>query len=313
MRVAWGAAGVVLVLLFGSVGLHVIYGTSWLQSVYGTLALMTTAGDNRIVPVTPGQIVFTFVLLAVGTALWIYWLSIVVAALLRVDLTRKERRMQDRLKRLEGHYVVVGAGRVGRRVAQELTQGGAAVVIVDTDATRIEAVEDEAPLAVALAAYDVEHFRRVRLDRAQGLALALPDDAQNLYAYLAAQDSNPHLRVVARAQTQESAHHLRRLGVDQVVLPDLAGGYRMGRMLLKPRAHELLRTLTDEAGVVVHEVEVAPGHPMANQPVRQVRQVFDASYTLLGYWREGATRLAPPAEDVIREGDVLILLEQSAP
>ncbi len=313
MRVAWGAVAVVLVLLCGTLGLHVIYGTSWLQSVYGTLALMTTAGDNRIVPVTPGQVVFTFVLLAVGTALWIYWLSIVVAALLRMDLTRKERRMQDRLSRLEGHYVVVGAGRVGRRVAQELTQGGVVVVIVDTDATRIEAVEDEAALAVALPAYDVEHFRRVRLDRAQGLALALPDDAQNLYAYLAAQDSNPNLRVVARAQTQESAHHLRRLGVGEVVLPDLAGGYRMGRMLLKPRAHELLRTLTDETGVAVHEVEVDAGHPMANQPVRHVRQAFDASYTLLGYWREGTTRLAPPADELLHVGDVLILLQQGAP
>ena len=208
--------------------------------------------------------------------------------------------------------MVVGAGRVGRRVAQELTQGGAAVVIVDTDATRIAAVEGEATLAITLPAYDVEHVRRVRLDRAEGLALALPDDAQNLYAYLAAQDSNPGLRVVARAQTQESAHHLRRLGVGEVVLPDLAGGYRMGRMRLKPRAHELLRTLTDEAGVAVHEVEVDAGHPMANQPVRHVRQAFDASYTLLGYWREGATHLAPPADEVLHVGDVLILLQQGA-
>ncbi len=92
--------------------------------------------------------------------------------------------------------------------------------------------------------------------------------------------------------------------------PDLAGGNRLGRMLLKPRAHELIMAMLDEAGIVVHEVEVAPGHAMEGQEVRRVRQAFGSRHTLLGYWRRGATYVAPAAGDRIRAGDVLILLEQ---
>lgn len=314
-RLAWGAVAVVMAISLGAIGIHGLYRFSWLTSLYAALALVTTAGDTRVVPVTPGETIFAVAMLAVGTAVWIYWVSVVAAALVAVDLSRKERRMEQRLRHLSDHYVVVGAGRVGSSVMRQLAEGGASVVVVDTEGDRVAALEAEAegsgPLLLRVGAYDRDLFHRLRLDRARGLALALPDDAQNLFAFLAARDVHPDIRVVARAQTQESAHHLRQLGVQDVVLPDLAGGNRIGRMLLKPRAHEVIMAMLDEAGIAVHEVAVDPGHAMEGQEVRRVRDAFGSSHTLLGYWRSGATHLAPAAGERIRAGDVLVLLEQS--
>ncbi len=182
-RLVWGAAAIVIALRLGAIGIHALYGFDWLTSVYGALALVTTAGDTRMVPGTSGQTIFALGMLAVGTAVWIYWISVVAAALVAVDLSRKERRMEQRLRQLADHYVVVGAGRVGSAVMRQLVDGGVPVVVVDTEADRVASLEANSPhpLFLKVSAYDADLFRRLRLDRARGLALALPDDAQNSF------------------------------------------------------------------------------------------------------------------------------------
>lgn len=309
-RIAVGAAAVIAILVLGGLGMHWIYGAPWLLSLYWTLTLMTTATDARLIPRTPLEIVFTGFLLVVGTALWIFWLSVVVSAFLTIDLARKERRLMDRLQSLHHHFVVLGAGKVGQSIARELQEAGATVVVTDTDRERVEALSTSDLFVVHLPAFDLDGARRLQLPKARGLALALPDDAQNLYAYLTARDLNSHLITVARAQSPESAHHLRQLGVTRVILPDLAGGRQLGRILLKPMADELLMSLVNEEGIRVHEVAVSDRHPMRDQPVSRIRTVFGPAHTLLGFWRNGVPHMAPSASVPIQKGDVLVLVEQ---
>ena len=42
------------------------------------------------------------------------------------------------LQHIAGHYIVCGAGRVGRSVVLELLRGGARVVLIDNDAERVK-------------------------------------------------------------------------------------------------------------------------------------------------------------------------------
>ena len=310
MRIQWGATAIGVLLVCGTVGAHWIFKVNFLVAFYWTLALMTTVGGTTVHPVTTGQIAYASAILIVGTGLWIFWLSVVVAAVVNFNQTRKERRLMQQIRRLEGHFVILGAGRVGVSVARELTESGTSVVIADTDATRIAAIGRDDWVTLALPSYETEHLRSLHLERAGGAAVALPEDAQTLFAYLSVREVNPQLPVAARARTPETANRLLQLGVDEVVLPDHIGGHRIARWLIKPRAHRIMAALLNEDGVGVHEVEVGPGHVMLRQPVRQVRQVFGDAYTLLAYWRAGRPHMAPPADDIIESGDVLVLIEQ---
>ena len=158
MRVVAGALAVVAILVLGTLGTHFVYAAPWLLSGYWTLALMTTVGDARLSPHTPVQIVYTGLMTVVGTALWIYWLSIILAAILAFDQRRRERRVMDELKRLTDHFVVLGAGRVGQSIADELTAHGARVIMADTDAARIEGLPAHDYLTLAVPAYDLENW-----------------------------------------------------------------------------------------------------------------------------------------------------------
>jgi voltage-gated potassium channel len=311
-RVRLGIGLLAAVLLYGGLGFHELLHDSWLQSLFNTVAVMSTV--RGVTAARPIPLVFLTVLMVVGTAVWIFWVSIVVSIIVQNDLGfLQEMRRKGQVRRMKDHFVVLGAGQVGRSIALELREQGESVIVADTDPDRIARMAADGFLTAKLDRVDLAGGVEVNIASARGVALAWPDDAQNLYAYLSVKDVNPQILVVARAQTAQAAHYLRSLGIERVILPDIASGRRMARMLTKPVAHDLLMAMLEEEGVQVTEVLVDDRSDMAHQPVAQVRQVFGEDVTLIGLWREGKTHMGPRASDIIHPGDTLILLHAGLP
>ncbi|PSR29790.1 voltage-gated potassium channel [Sulfobacillus thermosulfidooxidans DSM 9293] len=309
-RVKWALGLIAAVLTLGTVGFHQIYHVNWLLAFYFIIAIMSTVSDSRITPHGTLQLVFNAIIIIIGTGVWIFGLSLIVSYFLESDLGHfKERRTMREIERMINHFVVIGAGRVGESIARELVDLGETVVILDPDPTRIERIRNSGLPALTINGFNADALNLAHLVKARGIALALPDDAQNLYAYLTARDINPHLQVVARAQTQESAHYLKNLGVDRIILPDLITGRRLARMLAKPVAQDLLMALLNEEGVHVQEIYVNDHDPIANQPVQNIRDIYGEAVTLIGYWHEGKLHMAPRAQDIIVPGDTVILVQ----
>ncbi len=311
-RVRLGLLLLAVVLSYGVLGFHGLIHDSWLISLFNAVAVMSTVGGVAAHGEVP--LIFLTILIVVGTAVWIFWVSIMVSFIVERDLGfLQEMRRKAQVKRMTNHFVVLGAGQVGRSVARELRDQAESVIVADTDAERLKRMAAEGFLTVKLDHVDLAGGIEVNISKARGVALAWPDDAQNLYAYLSVKDVNPAILVVARAQTAQAAHYLRSLGVERVILPDIASGRRMARMLTKPVAHDLLMAMLEEEGVQVTEVLVDDQSGMANQPVAHVRQVFGEDVTLIGLWRDGKTRMGPRASDLIHPGDTLILLHAGLP
>ncbi len=213
------------------------------------------------------------------------------------------------VSRMRNHFVIVGAGRVGESIARELLSMEERVILVDFEMARVERVRQAGLIAFGITGFDADALKPANLAHARGIALALPDDAQNLYAFLTARDANPELQVVARAQTAESAHYLKNLGVDRIILPDIVTGRRLARMLVKPVAQDLLMALLNEEGVHVKEILVNTSDAMANQPVQKIRDIYGKEVTLIGYWHDEHLHMAPRAQDIILPGDTVILVQ----
>jgi voltage-gated potassium channel len=66
----------------------------------------------------------------------------VTAFLIELDLADffRRRAVQKRIEGLSDHYIVCGAGRVGRVIVSEMEAAGFRVVLVDRDHDRVEAV-----------------------------------------------------------------------------------------------------------------------------------------------------------------------------
>ena len=216
--------------------------------------------------------------------------------------------MANRIAGLRGHTIVVGGGRVGQQVALELRRLGKALVVVDRDEARTRHLTEAGFLVLARDAMEEGTFAEAGVARASDVVLALPDDAQNLYALLAIRDVAPGIRVIARAESARAERHLRALGVARVVLPTALGGKRLARLVTRPISTDFLDTIVDEAGLELREQEVVEGDVLAGKRVREIRVYVGEGVTLLAIHRDGRTIPLPPAEAELRAGDTLLLV-----
>jgi monovalent cation:H+ antiporter-2, CPA2 family len=114
-----------------------------------------------------------------------------------------------------GHIALVGCGRVGRRIADDLAGDGAGLFVIDErtgliDDLRAEGIRGAAGSAPnALAAANIAY--------AKALVVAIPEVFEAGQIVEQARAANPQLLIVARAHTDAEAAHLRQCGADEVV------------------------------------------------------------------------------------------------
>ncbi len=121
---------------------------------------------------------------------------------------------------LTGHVLVVGHGRVGGHVVAALRQQGRAVVVLDHNRERIEALRQQGVPAVHGDAREPEALVQAHVARAAQLVLALPDaqDAQRIVEL--SRQLNAALAVVIRARSGDEADLLRQSGLGAVFSPE---------------------------------------------------------------------------------------------
>ena len=163
-------------LVLGTVGYQLVEGWGWFDALYMTAITITTVGFLEVHPMGAGGRVFTMVLALGGVFTAFYaaaeFIRAVVTGEIRTVLGRQ--RMESRLEKLSGHFVVCGLGRMGRLVAEEFSSAGLPFVVIDRDPKVLEGfdIPHGIPLVGDATADDV--LRRAGVERAPGRAGSSP-------------------------------------------------------------------------------------------------------------------------------------------
>ena len=144
------------------------------------------------------------------------------------------------LRDITGHYIVCGAGRVGRSVIQELLRGEATVALIDNKVERARWATDKGVITLVGDATKDEVLRQARIETAKGLVAAISSDAENVYVTLSAKVLNPQLLIAARASDEQAEEKLRRAGAATVFTPYSFIGHRLAQSMLRPHVASFL-------------------------------------------------------------------------
>lgn len=113
----------------------------------------------------------------------------------------------------KGHIVLCGLDGLGLRTVEELRKLGEEVVIIANDAP-----EGFVERALAMGATfqrgnyrDEAVLRAACVDEARSIVVTASDDVGNIHAALAAQEINPHIRIILRIFNQEFGRRLEAL------------------------------------------------------------------------------------------------------
>ena len=121
-------------------------------------------------------------------------------------------------ERLTGHVVLVGYGRVGRRVGEALHQHGATFVVAEWNRESVEQLRRSGHLAVFGDAGDAGVLIQAHVARARMLVIAVADTPRARTMIDVARRLNPAIRIVVRTHSDDEAELFRRAKVDAVLM-----------------------------------------------------------------------------------------------
>ncbi|MFV1942012.1 YbaL family putative K(+) efflux transporter [Pseudomonas luteola] len=127
-----------------------------------------------------------------------------------------ELPMDTDRKYLERQIVLVGYGRVGRRIAKVLDEQGIPYVIAEQNREMVDQLRKEGKAAVSGDAADPTVLIQAHIAKAAMLVIATPDPLNARQMVETAKTLNPEVDVVVRTHSEDESQLLRRDGVGTV-------------------------------------------------------------------------------------------------
>jgi monovalent cation:H+ antiporter-2, CPA2 family len=202
-----------------------------LASLGVSLGLLPTEGQSlilagAIISIALNPLVFR----AIDPAqVWIRARSKLAQTLERPDDPLAVLPMTVDLNRLTGQVVLVGYGRVGRRIGEALTANGISFVVAEENREIVEKLRESGVPAVSGDASEPTVLIQAHVHRARMLVIATPDTLDVRRMIEIARTVNPRIETVVRTHSEEEAVLLEKENAGKVFL----GEHELARSMIE--------------------------------------------------------------------------------
>lgn len=308
------AIAILALIAIGTAGFHLIEGWPLFDGFYMVVTTFTTIGYQELHPLSHAGRVFNVFLIVTGVALVFLLIGSLTQVLIESEFQQffGRRKMEREISRLTDHYIICGAGRVGRSVAHELMRKPAPFLIIEGNEAKAERYREEFPLMMVGDATQEAVLHQARIEHARGLVAATTTDASNTYIVLTARSLNPTLKIIARASEEDAEKHLRTAGADAVVSPYTFAGHRIAHSFLRPNVVDFIDVAMvqqEKLGLEIEEIRVEPSSTLAGKTVRSSKIRQELGIIVLAIKRQDEPmHYNPASDDKIEAEDCLIVM-----
>jgi voltage-gated potassium channel len=247
-----------------------------------------------------------------GAGTVLYALTLLAQSVIQSEIVEaygKRAKMKE-IEKLRDHYIVCGAGRVGRRIIGNLQKEKLPHIIIESNEKKLEDLDLTGTQFLIGDATSEDILVTAGVKHARGLASCLPDDAANVYVVLTARGLNPTVHIVSRAVEEQAEGSLIRAGASRVVAPTIIGSQSMARALLKPAIADFMDSIVAESlDLVFEEVAITRQSPYADRFLRETNLLSELSLIVVAIRRrDGELAFHPNGDTRIESGDLLIVI-----
>ena len=313
--------GVLLLMgtyIFGAVGYQVLSPkSSFLDCLYMSVITVASVGFTEVIDSSVHPLVrsYTIALIMIGMAVHVYAISVVTAFVVEGDLSQYfwKRRMSKKISSMNGHYVVLGGGETGMRIAEELIATKRDFVVVDSDQRAVEELQKYKNVAIIQGTADHEDvLEAAGIQRAAAVAVALGSDRDNLVATLGIRTLNPKIRIVVKEYEPGMASRFRRAGADAIVNPASIGGLRLVSEMVRPSVVSFLDLMLRDPinAYRIEEILLTENSPWVGRELKDIplRADFDLLVAAIRP-AEGGTFVYNPKDSwILEKGQTLVVL-----
>ena len=204
-------------------------------------------------------------------------------------------------------YIVVGLGRFGAQLAKDLCRHGCEVLAMDVDSELVSQIAGDVTHAVVGDGQDKEVLRALGAGDFECGIVAIGDDlAASVLATMNLKELGvPY--IIGKAHDDTHSRVLEKLGADRIVIPECEHASRLARSLSSPNVLDYIE-LSDDYGII----EVPAPKAWSGQNLRELNIRAKLGVNVLAIRREGKINVSPAADFAFAEGDILVVLGDSA-
>jgi Kef-type K+ transport system membrane component KefB len=145
----------------------------------------------------------------------------------------------DGFEDLKDHVVIIGGDQMGQSILDALEKKDAEIVLIDFDPAVVKRLENRDVHRLFGDISDLDIQERAKLDSAKLVISTIPDVEDNLILLKELQHENRRAKIVAMALDGYDAKLLYDAGADYVILPHLAGGRQIAKLIKENRLDEM--------------------------------------------------------------------------
>ncbi|MDI6889073.1 MAG: TrkA family potassium uptake protein [Methanocellales archaeon] len=200
------------------------------------------------------------------------------------------------------YVVIIGCGRVGRGLAQQLSMNGNDVVVVDKEVSRFQELGPNFDgLTVEGDGTDQDVLTKAGGSKADVFAVVTDDDNTNLMACQIAKRVFKVQNVIARVNDPEKESLYKDAGIDATVCPTTIAVTHLRNSIMHPGLIALMTV--NEGGIEINKVEVKG--PVIGKALKDVHLPEGAIIAALV---RGSKAIVPDSDTILQEGDIAVVV-----
>jgi len=203
---------------------------------------------------------------------------------------------------------VIGLGNFGFHVAKALYNDGNEVIAIDTDRARVQAIDPFSSEAIVLDATDKEALRALGLEHMDGVVVSTGTKISTSVLICLYLQEIGVTSILAKALDEDHEKILKRVGATEIIHPERDMALRIARAISTPNALDFIPLAKD-----YELVQVAPPREFLDKSLAELnlRAQYNVQVIAVKELTPENMVLAPPADYVVKNSDLLIMLGKS--
>ena len=209
--------------------------------------------------------------------------------------------------------VVIGHGKIGSKLAQQLVQEGHDIVVIDNDSAALQSVvNNEDLMCVEGNAVDYQVQMEAGIPESDLVIACTDGDELNMLCCLLAKKHGA-ARTIARVRNPQYYEQLpfirEEMGLSMAINPELEAANMITRVLSFPAANSIEPFAKGRVELIEFILEA--GNPLIGETLAQVNQKYGLQVLICAIQRDEKVFI-PGGRDVLQDGDRIYLVSSHA-
>ncbi len=211
------------------------------------------------------------------------------------------------------HIILIGCGKVGHALTEQLAREGHDITVVDTKESVIRNIADVIDvMGVCGNGASLRVLEDAGLKDADLIIAVTGSDELNLLCCTVAKKIRGNIAAIARVRNPDYSEELsylrQQLGLSMIVNPELEAAKEIARLLASPQALEISAFAKGHAELV--HFKIPSGNVLAGKSLMQLRPIFQFGFLVCAVERAGRV-VIPDGSFVLNEGDDITIIVAS--